>query len=111
MYLADFHEEVAPFPVVEGEQAAFLRFLRDSQVAETVRVGPSLEVAEVGFREKLPVALRFLLEAFPHEDVLFVDGISFTQRQSQGRKQVREVIEAVDVRRILLYRVLDLQDG
>ena len=46
--LAYLYQEVAPLLVVEREQAAFLRFLRDSQVAKAVRVAASLEIAEIG---------------------------------------------------------------
>ena len=66
---------------------------------------------EVRCRKKLLIAFRFAGELLSHEDVLLVDGISFTQRQREGGEQVRELVVAVDVCRILLHRILYLQDS
>lgn len=43
---------------------------------------------------------RLVLELFPDEDVLFVQGISFAERLCEGGEKVRELIVAVDVRAV-----------
>ena len=40
-----------------------------------------------------------------------MNGITFSQGQGKGGEQMREIVVAVYVRRILLYRILDLQHG
>ena len=78
LYLTDFHKEVLPFLIVEREQATLPGFLRDSEVRATIRILPSLEISEIGFRQKLFLLRIRKFEAVPCEDVLFVQGIPFT---------------------------------
>ena len=48
MHFAYLDQKVAPLLVVEREQAALLRLLRDGQVTHAVRIVTPLEVTEVG---------------------------------------------------------------
>lgn len=111
LYLADLDKEITPFLVVEREKAAFPGFLRDGQVTHAVRVRPSLEIPEIRFRKELLLPGILVDKTLPHEDVLLVNGITFSQGQGKGGEQMREIVVAVYVRRILLYRILDLQHG
>ena len=54
---------------------------------------------------------RLVLELFPDEDVLFVQGISFAERLREGCEKVRELVVAVDVRTVFLHGILYFQDG
>ena len=111
VYLADFHKEVTPFLVVEREKTAFLSLLRDGQVTKAVRVLAATEITEVRRREKFSFAVRFIRKAFPDENILFVNGVPFAQCLRKGSEQVRELVVTVDVRRILLHRILYFQYG
>ena len=87
MHFADLDQKIAPLLVVEREQSALLRLLCDSQVTHAVRVVAPLEVTEVGRREELVFVARLVLELFPDEDVLFVQGISFAERLCEAVKR------------------------
>ena len=111
MHFADLDQKIAPLLVVEREQSALLRLLCDSQVTHAVRVVAPLEVTEVGRREELVFVARLVLELFPDEDVLFVQGISFAERLCEGGEKVRELIVAVNVCAVFLHGVLYFQDS
>ena len=58
----------------------------------------------------MPLA-RPVLEPLADEHVLLVYGITFAQGLRDGSEQARELIVAVDVRRILLHRIFHFEDG
>lgn len=70
LYLTNFHaKEVLPFLIVEREQATLPGFLRDSEIGATIRILPSLEIFEIGFRQKLFLLHIRKSKAIPCEDV------------------------------------------
>ena len=111
MHLAYLHQEVTPFLVVERHQTALLVLLCDGEVADAVGKGSAVEIAEVTLAQELMISTVLFLECLPHKHVLLVQRIAFAQGLGKGGEEVGELIVGLDVRRILLYRILDLQHG
>ena len=57
------------------------------------------------------VVVTLILELLTHEDILLMNGIAFTEGLGKCGDKMIELIVAVYVCRILLHRVLHLQDG
>ena len=57
------------------------------------------------------VVIALILELFAHEDILLVNGIAFTKSLGKCGNKMVELLVAVNVCRILLYRILHLQNG
>ena len=109
--LADLHHEVPPLAGVVGEELAALALLRDDEVGEGVGVLPAREIAEIAVGEELPGAPLRILEPPAAEDVLLVQGVSLAQGLGEGGHKGSELIVRVDVRGVLLHRVLHSEDG
>ena len=110
MHLADLHEEVPPLLAVIGEQTTLLRLLRDRQIADAVRIGPASEISEIGGGQELTFLPVRTLKLLAHENVLLVQGISFSQGLHKRGEQLREPVVTVDIRAVFLYGILHLQN-
>ena len=104
--LIDFNLELSPFPVVKAEESAFLVFLRDSYIGGTVCMLPSLEIAEIAFRQELTIPVCLTLELFLGKDVLLVDGITIAQGCHDCCHETGILIVAVDIGTELLNGIL-----
>ena len=103
--------EVPPLAGVVGEELAALALLRDHEAGQGIGILPALEVAEITVGEELPGASLRMLEPPAAEYVLLVQGVSLTQGLGEGGHQGSELIVRVDVRGVLLHRVLHSEDG
>ena len=57
------------------------------------------------------VVVTLILELLTHEDILLMNGIAFTEGLGKCGDKMIELIVAVYVCRILLHRVIHLQNG
>ena len=57
------------------------------------------------------VVVALILELLAHKNILLVNGIAFTKSLGKCGNKMVKLIVAINVCRILLYRVLHLQDG
>ena len=57
------------------------------------------------------IVVALILELLAHEDILLMNGIAFTESLGKCGDKMIELIVAVYVGRILLHRVLHLQNG
>ena len=113
-HLVDLHQEVTPLAAVIAQQGTLPGLLRDNQIGAGCRILPPVEEAEIGIGKETAFRTRrqgLAVEALPDKHVLLVQGVALTQRLDHCRHQVRKVIITVSISRILLYRVLHLQDG
>src|SRR5574344_1899456 len=106
MHLTDLDHEVTPFLIIIGKKTAFLVFLCDSHIGNAVRIFSTFEIMEIRLRKKLVLIATFILELLSGEDVLLVNGISFSQSRVNGSKQMGVFVVAVNIGSILLDRVL-----
>src|SRR5574344_33155 len=111
MNLTAFHLKVSPSLVVIREQTAFLTFLRNGQVTDTVRIGAPCEVFEIGIRQELLLTVIIGNEILTDEDVLLMNCITFAQSLDNRAHQVGVVVVTVNVSRIFLHGIGYFQDG
>ena len=57
------------------------------------------------------IIVTLIMEMLAYKHILLVNGISFSESLGKGSHQMIELVIAVYVCRILLYRVLHLQNG
>ena len=109
--LAHLQHEIPPLAGIIGEELAAPAFLRDDQIRLRVGILPPVEIAEITVGKKLTADVSLIAEAPAAEDVLLVHGVSLAQCLGNGGEQGRELVVRVDVRGVLLNRVVHLQDG
>ena len=108
--LAHLRVEVEPGLGVVLHEGGLHRLLRDDEVGADLGIGAAVEVTEVAAREELHVLGDGMVVALTAEDVLFLQGVTFTE----GLDDVVQHVGVGDILHgiggILLHGVLYLDD-
>ena len=116
-HLMNLDQEVTPLARIIRQQRTLLRLLRNNQIGTGSGICPAIEETEIGIRQETAVRIvgrvfnAFRIESFPHKHILLMQRIALTERLHHSGHQCREVIVTISVSRILLHRVLHLQDS
>ena len=111
LHLMDLVLKLCPLLRVVGNKGALPGFLRDNYKGTYLGIGSTLVVPEIALRQKLRTLFDVVVEFLTAKDVLFLQGIAFSERLEDMIQHVHEGIVLVGIGTVLLHRVLYLEDG